>query len=64
MTTGNVLYLAMTIGMFGMFALMLAYQSWRQSALEVAMAGAPVERPAPQRLAQARYEETRDAHAA
>ncbi len=33
MTTGNVLYLAMAIGTFVVFALVLAYESWRQSRL-------------------------------
>jgi hypothetical protein len=31
MTTGNVLYLLMTIAMFGAFSAVLAYQSWQQS---------------------------------
>jgi hypothetical protein len=31
MTTGNVLYLLMTIGTFVMFAAVLFYQSWQQS---------------------------------
>jgi hypothetical protein len=33
MTTGNVLYLAMSIAMFVVFAGVLAYQSWQQSRL-------------------------------
>ena len=33
MTTGNVLYLLMVIGMFVSFSAVLAYQSWQQSRL-------------------------------
>ena len=64
MTTGNVLYLVMTIGMFGVFALMLAYQSWKQSQLGSDMIGTSTKRPAPQRPISARYQDARDAHAA
>ncbi len=31
MTTGNVLYLLMSIGAFAVFAAVLAYESWQQS---------------------------------
>ncbi len=31
MTTGNVLYLMLCLGMFTAFALVLAYESWQQS---------------------------------
>lgn len=31
MTTGNILYLAMVIAVFGMFGGVLAYQSWQQT---------------------------------
>ena len=34
MTTGNVLYLLMVVGMFVSFSIVLAYQSWHQSRLE------------------------------
>jgi hypothetical protein len=33
MTTGNVLYFAMSIGTFSLLSVALAYQSWRQSSL-------------------------------
>ncbi len=33
MTTGNVLYLLMTIGMFVAFSAVVGYQSWQQSRL-------------------------------
>ncbi len=33
MSTGNVLYLLMCIGVFASFAIVLAYQSWQQSKL-------------------------------
>jgi hypothetical protein len=33
MTTGNVLYLALSIGSFLLFAAVLAYQSWREARL-------------------------------
>lgn len=33
MSTGNVLYLLMCIGMFAGFAIVLAYQSWQQGRL-------------------------------
>jgi hypothetical protein len=48
MTTGNVLYLAMAIGMFVVFALVLAYQSWQQSRLgSEAAPVSPAYRPEP-----------------
>jgi hypothetical protein len=31
MTTGSVLYLLMCLAMFGVFAVVLAYQSWQQA---------------------------------
>jgi hypothetical protein len=31
MTTGNILYLAMSIGVFVLFSAILAHQSWQQS---------------------------------
>jgi hypothetical protein len=31
MTTGNVLYLLMVVGMFMLFCAVLAYESWQQS---------------------------------
>jgi len=31
MTTGDMLYLAMVIGMFSLFAGVLAYETWQQS---------------------------------
>ena len=64
MTTGNLLYLAMTIGMFGVFALMLAYQSWRQSQLESVMIGTSTESLAPKRPTSTGYEDDREAQAA
>jgi len=33
MTTGNLLYLLMSIGMFAAFSAVLAYESWQQSRL-------------------------------
>ncbi len=33
MTLGNMLYLAMSVGAFGLFSAVLAYQSWQQSRL-------------------------------
>ena len=33
MTTGSMLYLAMTIGVMAIFSLVLAYQAWHQSRL-------------------------------
>jgi hypothetical protein len=33
MTTGNLLYLLMVIGVFLLFSVVLAYQSWQQSRL-------------------------------
>jgi hypothetical protein len=44
MTTGNVLYLAMSIGMFGLFSAVLAYQSWQQSRQGPDMVSAPLDR--------------------
>ena len=34
MTTGNVLYLLMSIGVFGPFSAVLGYESWMQSRTE------------------------------
>ena len=49
MTTGNVLYLAMSIGMFLVFAVVLGYQSWQQSRLgpEVVPSVSPASHPEP-----------------
>lgn len=33
MTTGSVLYLLMSIGMFAVFSAVLAYESWQQARL-------------------------------
>lgn len=44
MTTGNVLYLAMSVGMFGFFSAVLAYQSWQQSRQGPDMVSAPADR--------------------
>ena len=44
MTTGNVLYLAMSVGMFGLFSAVLAYQSWQQSRQGPDMISAPADR--------------------
>jgi hypothetical protein len=41
MTTGNLLYLAMSIGMFATFSAVLAYQSWQQSKLGADKISAP-----------------------
>jgi len=43
MSTGNVLYLLMTIAMFVSFAAVLAYYSWQQSSLGPEMLPAPGE---------------------
>lgn len=50
MTTGNVLYLLMSIGMFAVFAVVLAYQSWQQSrrgAEVVPASSSPASHPEP-----------------
>lgn len=49
MTTGSVLYLLMSVGGFGIFAAVLAYESWLQSRLgpEVAPVSAPAEHDEP-----------------
>ena len=39
MSTGNLLYLLMCIGMFAGFAVVLAYESWQQSRLGPDMIG-------------------------
>ncbi len=39
MSTGNLLYLLMCIGMFAVFAVVLAYCSWQQSTLGPDMIG-------------------------
>jgi hypothetical protein len=41
MTTGNMLYLAMTIGVFVVLSAVLAYQSWQQSRLGPDMISQP-----------------------
>ncbi len=47
MTTSNVLYRLLAIGMFGVFSGTLAYQSWRQARREAETVSAPVERGEP-----------------
>ncbi len=47
MSTGNFLYLLMTIGSFVGFALVLAYQSWEQGKLGPEMLVEPVAEDAP-----------------
>ena len=47
MTTGNVLYLMMVIGVFMLFSAMLAYQSWQQSRPDPAPVRAQTPEPAP-----------------
>jgi hypothetical protein len=42
MTLGNILYLALAIGTFGLFSATLAYQTWRQSRVAPKPARAPV----------------------
>jgi hypothetical protein len=52
MTTGNLLYLAMSIGMFTIFSVVLAYQSWQQSKSGGEIISEPVRmEEAPERLA-------------
>jgi hypothetical protein len=51
MTTGNVLYLAMSIGSFALFAVVLAYQSWRES--QVTRDAEATSQPEPQRAVTA-----------
>ena len=43
MTFGNVLYLALSLGTFGLFSAVLGYQSWKQSRLgpEIVPVAAP-----------------------
>jgi len=41
MTMGNVLYLLMVIGVFVVFAAVLAYQSWQQARLGPDMVSVP-----------------------
>jgi hypothetical protein len=51
MTTGNVLYLLMSIGMFAVFAAILAYYSWQQSRQGpeiVPTSSSPASHPEPQ----------------
>ena len=49
MTIGNVLYLLMSIGMFAVFSVVLAYQSWQQSRVgpEVVPASGPAPKAEP-----------------
>jgi len=49
MTTGNVLYLAMSIGMFVVFAVVLAYESWQDSRVgsDAVSGSTPAPQPAP-----------------
>jgi hypothetical protein len=37
MTIGNVLYLVLSLGMFGTFSAMLAWQTWQQTSRERVM---------------------------
>jgi hypothetical protein len=46
MTTGNVLYLVMVIGVFVLFSAVLGYQSWLQSRPEPATVRARTPEPA------------------
>lgn len=51
MSTGNLLYLLMSIGVFAVFGLVLAYQSWQQSQLGPDMIGTvPIPAKAPARI--------------
>jgi hypothetical protein len=45
MTTGSVLYLAMSIGGFVLFAAVLAYQSWQESRVARAAKATPQSEP-------------------
>ncbi|HVY15624.1 MAG TPA: hypothetical protein VHB27_10360 [Rhodopila sp.] len=47
MSTGNLLYLLMCIGMFTVFAIVLAYESWQQSKLGPDMLGTVRAEPKP-----------------
>ena len=58
MTTGSTLYLVMSIGMFVVFSLVLAYQSWQQSRL------GPETLPAVKQNAAPAHEEPKSALAA
>jgi hypothetical protein len=42
MTLGNILYLAMAVGVFGLFSAVLAYETWWQSRTESKLAPARV----------------------
>lgn len=44
MTLGNILYLALAVGVFCLFSITLAYQSWRQSRAETKPARAQGQR--------------------
>ncbi len=50
MTTGNLLFLAMTLGVFTVFAAVLAYMSWQQSQMgpDTITTGVAAERPSEQ----------------
>jgi hypothetical protein len=47
MTLGNILYLAMAIGVFGLFSAVLAYQTWLQTRPEPKVAHAQVSHAQP-----------------
>ncbi len=49
MTTGSLLYLLLSIGMFTVLAVVLAYQSWQQSRMgpEMLTTSSPASHPEP-----------------
>lgn len=47
MTTGNVLFLLMVVGMFASFSAVLAYQSWQQARSRATVVAKLAKHPAP-----------------
>ncbi|HEY0185477.1 MAG TPA: hypothetical protein VGC09_21965 [Rhodopila sp.] len=53
MTTGEALYLLMTLGMFLLFSVVLAYHSWQQSTLGPETLSDPAHHPETHRVVPA-----------